>query len=503
MTKALNMSLHWRIALINLMLLIGVLILGFVDSWQSMVSIWLRSDTFTHGFLVAPASIWLLWTRKTIYRDLQPKASPWGIMALLLLGFAWLAAELSQVLVVEQFALVGMLVALIWSVMGDRVAYAMLFPLFFLFWMVPFGEDLVPYLIQFTANFTVELLRLTGISVYQEGTYLTLTSGSWSVVDACSGIRYLIASMTLGLLYAYLNYQRAIKRLLFIVAAIIVPVFANGLRAYMIVMIGHLSDMKLATGVDHIIYGWLFFGLVMLVLFYVGSFWQDPSLQVMATSSDTVFELQSYHYPWPAMLLTLSCLGLWPVLAAELHARQAVQATIPASLMSSSWAEQVSPPDWGWQPQFNAVMADARIFVRDADTDAVAALYLANFGDETQGGELVNSQNMLVTQKHALWRMPSTKRVAVDFGEEAVEVEESVLNSPQRDLLVWRWYRIGDVQTSNTYRAKWLQLLKRLTGDAAPELMLVSYTETLHDDHQQARAALQRLVLACCGHDQP
>src|SRR5205823_2344152 len=45
----------------------------------------------------------------------------------------------------------------------------------------------------------------------------------------------------------------------------------------MIVMIGHLSGMELATGVDHIIYGWLFFGLVMFIMFWVGSFWREDT----------------------------------------------------------------------------------------------------------------------------------------------------------------------------------------------------------------------------------
>ena len=58
--------------------------------------------------------------------------------------------------------------------------------------------------------------------------------------------------------------------MLFVALSVIVPIVANGLRAYMIVMIAHLSDMKLALGVDHLIYGWVFFGLVMLLLFWVG-----------------------------------------------------------------------------------------------------------------------------------------------------------------------------------------------------------------------------------------
>ena len=58
----------------------------------------------------------------------------------------------------------------------------------------------------------------------------------------------------------------------------VVPIIANGMRAYMIVMIGHLSGMKLATGVDRLIYGWLFFGLRMFIMFWIGRYWREDEL---------------------------------------------------------------------------------------------------------------------------------------------------------------------------------------------------------------------------------
>src|SRR4029453_4693921 len=124
-------------------------------------------------------------------------------------------------------------------------------------------------------DFTVTALRLSGIPVYREGTFFTIPSGNWSVVEGCSGLRYLIASITVGTLYAYLTYQKLWKRGLFFAFSVIVPIISNGMRAYMIVMIAHLSDMKLALGVDHLIYGWGVFGGVILLLFWAGSFWRD------------------------------------------------------------------------------------------------------------------------------------------------------------------------------------------------------------------------------------
>ncbi len=79
------------------------------------------------------------------------------------------------------------------------------------------------------------------------------------MVEACSGIRYLVASFTVGCLFAYINYQSLRKRLMFVGVAILVPCWPTGCVPYMIVMLGHCSGNTLATGVDHLVYGWVFF----------------------------------------------------------------------------------------------------------------------------------------------------------------------------------------------------------------------------------------------------
>ena len=67
------------------------------------------------------------------------------------------------------------------------------------------------------------------------------------VTEACSGLRYLVASVMVGTLFAYLNYRSYRKRTVFMLVSLAVPVLANWLRAYIIVMMGHLSGNKLAT----------------------------------------------------------------------------------------------------------------------------------------------------------------------------------------------------------------------------------------------------------------
>jgi exosortase A len=161
------------------------------------------------------------------------------------------------------------------AMLGWQVSKALAFPILFLLFAPPFGEFLMSPMMLWTADFIVVALRLTGIPVFREGLHFVIPSGSWSVVEACSGLRYLVASFMVGTLFAYLNFNRWPKRLMFMLVSLLVPILANWLRGYLIVMIGHLSNNKLATGVDHLVYGWVFFGIIMMVMFHLGARWAD------------------------------------------------------------------------------------------------------------------------------------------------------------------------------------------------------------------------------------
>ncbi|MEP6557634.1 MAG: exosortase A [Burkholderiales bacterium] len=255
------------------------------DAAASMVQIWSRSDTFAHGFFIAPISLWLIWRQRERLAAATPVVSPIWALPLLLLGVTWWIGYVTAANVVVQFSFVGMLIAGVFLTLGWSVARLILFPLMFLLFAVPFGEFLLPLLIEKTADFTIWALRLTGVPVYREGNNFQIPSGAWSVVEACSGVRYLIASITVGALFAYLNYRSWKRRLVFVAVSIAVPVIANWVRAYMIVMLGHLSDNRIATGVDHLVYGWVFFGIVISIMFVIGARWTEPALPHGAESS--------------------------------------------------------------------------------------------------------------------------------------------------------------------------------------------------------------------------
>jgi exosortase A len=289
-------SPSWPVAFSAVMAaIIGTLAL-YWSTAASMWSIWMRADTYAHCFIVPLVAVWLVWRDRAHLKAVSPQPALSVVFAFAIAGFAWLLGVLSSVNALSQFAFMAMIVLTVPVVLGTRVAGLMMFPLCFLLFAVPFGDFLLPQLMDWTAEFTIRALRVTGVPVYREGLNFSLPSGNWSVVEACSGVRYLIASVMAGTLYAYLTYQSNARRFMFVVVAALVPIVANWLRAYMIVLIGHLSSGKLAAGVDHLIYGWLFFGVVMVTMYWIGSHWHEHA---SASPSSNMVDLQSAHTVTP------------------------------------------------------------------------------------------------------------------------------------------------------------------------------------------------------------
>jgi exosortase A len=466
------------------------------ETTLSTVAIWERSDTYAHGFLIFPISAYLIWARRHELFKLQPEPSLIGLIALAGLGFAWLLADSAEVLVVSQYALVAMVPAIVWAILGSAVGLTLLFPLLFLLFAVPVGEFLLPPLMNFTADFTVTALRLTGIPVFREGNFFTVPSGSWSVVEACSGLRYLIASLTLGCLFAYLTYRSPWRRVAFIVLSIIVPIIANGFRAYMIVMIGHLSNNKLATGVDHVIYGWVFFGFVMMLLFWVGSKWREPEEAVTKTSASQGNASEKVTTPLGRMAAIAAAgalvTAIWPSYARHLD----ILLTNPAPIALTSPAPNLQ---WAksdrivtdWQPLFLTAHGQAKqAYVKDGGNVELLIKYYRN---QRQGAELINSGNQLTSTRHASWGLISDTSSQLRVGNKSLDVSEAVLRSSQNRLLVFTWYWVGGHYTDSVYLAKIYQAKAKLLNQGDDAAAIFVYTS--YDDHvDAARARLSSFV---------
>ncbi|WP_332740846.1 exosortase A [Hydrogenophaga sp.] len=486
MSEVTRFPLHWRLPLASLVLLLLAILALYSHTLLGMVSIWSRSDTYAHGFVVPVISLWLIWRIRHSLAVLQPRPS-W-LAWLMLLGAAglWLAGDLVAVNAATQLALVMLLVLAVPAVLGWQLAWAMAFPLGFLFFAVPIGDFMLPQFMEWTADFTVLALRLSGIPVYREGLQFIIPSGSWSVVEACSGIRYMIASVTVGCLFAYLSYQSLTKRLIFVGVAILVPLVANWLRAYMIVMLGHLSGNELATGVDHLIYGWVFFGVVILAMLFVGARWADApeptAVPLAATDMARLAASQPSRSTVIAAVAALMIVASPHVLerALALGANTSpVVLSVPAA--QSPWLNTSSPPS-DWIPAFQFPAATSHSGFSGPQGQSVG-LHLSYYRQQDYERKLVSSLNMLVTSRDDRWAQVSSGSADAELAGQPLKVaaatlrqKTSVLADNAVRLRAWRLYWVNDRFTASDVQAKLQGALSRLTGQGDDGAIVVFYT---------------------------
>lgn len=474
-------SPRWRLTLLLVAAVIAWVLICFGNTFQAMVAIWARSETFTHGFVVPPIALWLIWRRRQHLAALSPRPNAWVILPLALAGLGWLLGELAAVNAVTQFAATAVLILAVVAVVGTRVARAMAFPLAFLFFAVPAGEFFMPRLMEWTADFTVLGLRLSGVPVYREGLSFVIPSGNWSVVEACSGVRYLIASLMVGTLFAYLNYRSTRRRLVFIVVATLVPIAANWVRAYIIVMLGHLSGNKLAAGVDHLIYGWVFFGVVILLMFFIGARWSEDAEGASAVaegSQQTAGDGEGKAYVVIVMLLLAIA---WPQLA-NLAIGRSDESSVPQlaqapAALPGGW-QLVAANSVDFSPAYENPSASMTAwYARDGNS---VGLFIGYYRNQTYSQKLVTSTNSLVRASDTVWKVTERSEQVIAVGGRSVSANSyRVAHDPlasqgaKTRLRVWQWYWINGQLTASDYEAKFLNALSRLRGEGDDSAVVI------------------------------
>ena len=491
-----SQGVSWSQILPLLFALIVWILYWYRDTAAAMVSIWARADTYAHAFVVPPISLWLIWRKRHELALLRPEPTFWLVFPALATTVFWLMAELTAVNALTQFTFVLILLLATVSILGFRISHRIAFPLGFLLFCVPVGDFMVPTLMEWTAWFTVLALRVTGIPAYQEGMQFIIPTGKWSVVEACSGIRYVIASVTVGTLFAYLNYVSLRRRLIFIGSSVIVPVIANWLRAYIIVMLGHLSGNKVAAGVDHLIYGWLFFGIVLAIMFIIGARWSE----VPSATKPVPMPHVNVHPPTPAGKTWLVTVGIALVAAAGPlgfvaidQTERAAEPSLARLTLPAGWHETTPISDW--KPAYANVSVERQAtYTQD---DKKVGLYVGYYRNQDYQRKLVTSTNVLVASSDSAWLVVSGNRSEVILGGMPANIRTAELlrtDAAGQRLVVWHWYWIDGKPTASDIEAKLLTAIARLRGRGDDSAVIILYANQESATDALPAFAMQAIV---------
>lgn len=460
----------------------------FYDTTLAMVNVWIVNETFTHGFLIFPISLWLLWQKRALLAGLKLTPEPRIFFLLIPILILWLLGYIADIQTVQQLCIVSLIPAITWLLLGRRILFSILFPLLFLFFAVPLGQGLIPPLMEFTANFTVFLITQVGIPIYRDGLFFILPTGNWSVVEECSGVRYLIASVALGALYAYISYSSISKRLIFIIASIIVPIVANGFRAFGIVMIGHFSDMELATGVDHLLYGWAFFGLIIFLMFYIGSYWSDPLTISDSKLEKSASDSQSVSRQTIKLLaiITLTLILFIKIFAYQVtHSQKRLPEnfvlSLPDNLQGWSYLQGRS---LNWTPELSAPDASlSRVYGLVGD---LVQIDIGYYHAQRPGAEAITSQNQLTNPYNGEWKITYSANL-----EEMNRIfREAEIRYLDNKILVWQWFQSGSQQSPSLYTAKIFELYNRIVTNRT-DAAFITVSTRLDESRDEARERLR------------
>ncbi|MEW6003623.1 MAG: exosortase A [Nitrospirota bacterium] len=266
-----NILKRHRIQLIVTVLLVCGLYYSVIPP---MVRQWYEDPNYSHGFIVPFIAAYFLYKKYDTLKKVSVSPNNSGlsviIFSLLMLTIANLGTEYFTL----RASLIFLLAGLVLYLFGKEVFKLTLLPLFYLFFMVP-----LPYIVYdsiafplklFVAKYSVLTLQEIGIDVWREGNIIIFSDTMLEVADACSGIRSLMSLLALGVAYAFVSHTSNIKKLVIILSAIPLSIFANGLRVIVTGILTQYWGVRAAHGFFHEFSGLSVFGLAFGLLLLLG-----------------------------------------------------------------------------------------------------------------------------------------------------------------------------------------------------------------------------------------
>jgi exosortase A len=447
----------WRRHGIALAVVVALILLTFRTDVADLAHIWWTSTTFGHCLFIGPVIAWLVWQRRAELAQLTPTGWWPGLALVAIGGFGWLMGDAASVGFARQLGLVMMLQGAVVTTLGPNVARGLLFPLAYAFFLVPFGEGLEPPLQTVTVAIVMPLLHLVGVPAVVDGVLIHAGRYYFEVAEACSGAKFVIAMVASGGLVANLCFVSWKRRAVFLVVSVVVPVIANGFRAFGTIWAANLTSVEAATGIDHIIYGWVFFALVMAGVMAIGWRWFDRAPDDPAFNPANLQATPRHRTDLTiATALVLATVAAFPAWSAAVASRvQPLPAHIDLPEIVG-WHRVPVSTRAPWTPYYPG--ADHYLFGRYADaTGAQVDMSIAVFGSQYEGKELI-AYGTGVLREEDRW-----VRVADLPDIEGGSLMRITAPGPV-ERIVATWYRAGDTTTQDETLVKIETMKARLLG---------------------------------------
>jgi len=253
----------------------AALVVLYLPVLRDLVAVWATVPFYTHGFVVPIFSAYLArdvlkHAGRADDRARAPSAEAAGL-AVTLAGLAMLTLGVIHAsLSLRALSIPVVLMGLALARLGPASARQLTFPIGFLVFMAPLPDRVVtaisPPLQHAAAVFAEHALRTLGIPTVRQELFVKIPSVTLHVTEDCTGIRFLLAMLVIGVACAGLTQRRPVRRVVIVLAAAGLAVLANWLRVAGTGVMSELWGAWAAIGLPHIVWGKVIYG-VMLVPF--------------------------------------------------------------------------------------------------------------------------------------------------------------------------------------------------------------------------------------------
>lgn len=299
--------------------LVTALLFVYAPVLHAMVLQWWNISFYSYAFLIPVVSAYLVWIRRDRVLAIVPQPHYGSGSVLLTLGLLVLAiGQTGGINALQQISLLITLPGMILFLFGKSVLKALLLPITFLLFMIPIWEVVtdplhVPFQ-AFSANLGVVLLRVVGIPVFQDGVFIHLPNITLEVARACSGVNYLIAVLATSIPLATIVLTDVRKRILLVMLAMIISVFANSLRVALIGVLAYYDLSGDLHGPYHVLHG-VFVSLIGYIAIFGGLWALSRSQQVSHINPSALGHPERWNIEWKQVRTSWMILAVVLVLA--------------------------------------------------------------------------------------------------------------------------------------------------------------------------------------------
>lgn len=252
---------------------IAFIMVGFLLSlWPALLKLGIRwnSDDNSYCYLILPIFFYLCWEVKGRFRFGEFSWNRWGVIPIIFSILVMLVGELGSIETLVYAGIWGCIAGVIFVLYGVRVEHLwfQLLILLFIVPLAPFVNRMLTFNLKLAAsNLATIMLRLSGVSVLQEGNIIDIGVTQLQLVDACSGLRYFIPLVLMALLFGYFYGQRYWQKIVLLLVVLPLSVVVNGLRIFATGMLYISGYPEMAEDFFHDFSGWLVFMSAAGILF--------------------------------------------------------------------------------------------------------------------------------------------------------------------------------------------------------------------------------------------